>query len=65
MGRGLTFDPSKMVLMAGATPVVQILTFCLADHGNALLISTPYYPRFDKDIKLQTGSTAEAQTTSC
>ncbi|CAN0891603.1 Probable aminotransferase ACS12 [Linum grandiflorum] len=55
MGRGLTFDPSQMVLMAGATPAVEILTFCLADHGNALLIPTPYYPGFDKDIKSRTG----------
>ncbi|CAN1180550.1 Probable aminotransferase ACS12 [Linum perenne] len=55
MGRGLTFDPSLMVLMAGATPAVEILTFCLADHGNAFLIPTPYYPGFDKDIKLRTG----------
>ncbi|CAI0404319.1 unnamed protein product, partial [Linum tenue] len=55
MGKGVSFDPSQMVLMAGATPAIEILTFCLADHGNAFLIPTPYYPGFDRDIKFRTG----------
>ncbi|RZC58274.1 hypothetical protein C5167_005580 [Papaver somniferum] len=34
----------KMVLTAGATPAVEILSFCLADTGNAFLVPSPYYP---------------------
>lgn len=44
MGRGVSFDPSQIVLTAGATPAVEILCFCLADPGNAFLVPTPYYP---------------------
>lgn len=39
----VSFDPSQLVLTSGATPAVEILCFCLADHGNALLIPAPYY----------------------
>lgn len=43
-GRTVTFDPSQIVLTAGATPAIEMLSFCLADSGNALLVPTPYYP---------------------
>ncbi|XP_010536518.1 PREDICTED: probable aminotransferase ACS12 [Tarenaya hassleriana] len=51
----VSFDPERMAITAGANPAVEILTFCLADHGNAFLIPTPYYPGFDRDIKFRTG----------
>ncbi|XP_011041679.1 PREDICTED: probable aminotransferase ACS12 [Populus euphratica] len=51
----VSFDPSQIVLTAGATPAIEILCFCLADHGNAFLIPTPYYPGFDRDVRLRTG----------
>ncbi|XP_020216920.1 probable aminotransferase ACS10 [Cajanus cajan] len=38
------FNPSRMVLTAGATSAIEILTFCLADHGNAFLVPTPLSP---------------------
>jgi len=44
IGGSVKFDPSNMVLTAGATPAIEILSFCLADHGNAFLVPTPYYP---------------------
>uniref|UniRef100_A0A0V0IBP6 Putative aminotransferase ACS12-like n=1 Tax=Solanum chacoense TaxID=4108 RepID=A0A0V0IBP6_SOLCH len=44
-----------MVLTSGATPAIEVLCFCLADHGNALLVPTPYYPGFDRDIRWRTG----------
>ncbi|KMS99160.1 hypothetical protein BVRB_2g047390 [Beta vulgaris subsp. vulgaris] len=46
----VSFDPSQLVLTSGATPAVEILCFCLADHGNALLIPAPYYAGFDRDL---------------
>ncbi|XP_047342088.1 probable aminotransferase ACS12 [Impatiens glandulifera] len=51
----VNFDPSRIVLTAGATPALEILCFCLADHGNAFLVPTPYYPGFDRDMKWRTG----------
>ena len=44
VGRTVAFDPLQIVLTAGATPAIEILSFCLADSGNALLVPTPYYP---------------------
>ncbi|XP_031498390.1 probable aminotransferase ACS12 [Nymphaea colorata] len=55
MGGHVSFNPSQMVLTAGATPAVEILSFCLADSGNAFLVPAPYYPGFDRDIKWRTG----------
>ncbi|GAV61862.1 Aminotran_1_2 domain-containing protein [Cephalotus follicularis] len=55
MGRTVSFDPSQIVLTAGATPALEILCFCLADPGNAFLVPTPYYPGFDRDMKWRTG----------
>ena len=43
---GISFNPSQLVLTCGATPAVEILCFCLADHGNAFLIPAPYYPGY-------------------
>ena len=44
MGGAVSFEPSQMVLTAGATPAIETLCFCLADHGTAFLVPTPYYP---------------------
>ncbi|CAA6656261.1 unnamed protein product [Spirodela intermedia] len=49
------FNPAQMVLTAGATPAVEILSFCLADAGNAFLVPSPYYPGFDRDVKSRSG----------
>jgi 1-aminocyclopropane-1-carboxylate synthase len=38
------FDPDRIVLTAGATAANELLTFVLANPGDALLIPTPYYP---------------------
>ncbi|KAK4480586.1 hypothetical protein RD792_013664 [Penstemon davidsonii] len=55
MGRTVSFDPSQVVLTSGATPALEILSFCLADQGNAFLVPAPYYPGFDRDMKWRTG----------
>ncbi|XP_016650302.1 PREDICTED: probable aminotransferase ACS12 isoform X1 [Prunus mume] len=55
MRTSVSFDPSQIVLTSGATPAVEILSFCLADHGNAFLVPTPYYPGFDRDIRWRAG----------
>ncbi|BBG98264.1 1-amino-cyclopropane-1-carboxylate synthase 12, partial [Prunus dulcis] len=55
MRKSVSFDPSQIVLTSGATPAVEILSFCLADHGNAFLVPTPYYPGFHRDIRWRAG----------
>ncbi|KAK1274071.1 putative aminotransferase ACS12 [Acorus gramineus] len=55
MQRKVSFNPLQLVLTAGATPAIEILSFCLGDPGSAFLIPSPYYPGFDRDIKLRTG----------
>ncbi|KAF8380406.1 hypothetical protein HHK36_027892 [Tetracentron sinense] len=55
MERAVSFNPSQIILTAGATPAIEILSFCLADAGNAFLVPSPYYPGFDRDIKWRTG----------
>ncbi|KAK1286870.1 putative aminotransferase ACS12 [Acorus calamus] len=55
MQRKVSFNPTQIILTAGATPAIEILSFCLADPGNAFLIPSPYYPGFDRDIKWRTG----------
>ncbi|OWM83188.1 1-aminocyclopropane-1-carboxylate synthase 7-like [Punica granatum] len=49
------FDPERVVLTAGATAANELLTFVLADPGDALLVPTPYYPGFDRDLRWRTG----------
>ncbi|KAK4483653.1 hypothetical protein RD792_010854 [Penstemon davidsonii] len=49
------FDPDRIVITAGATAANELLTFILADPGDALLIPTPYYPGFDRDLRWRTG----------
>nr|QEI21535.1 aminocyclopropane-1-carboxylic acid synthase [Litchi chinensis] len=55
MGQRVSFDPSRIILTAGGNPAVEILSFCLADHGNAFLVPSPYYPGFDRDVPFRTG----------
>ncbi|PRQ17937.1 putative 1-aminocyclopropane-1-carboxylate synthase [Rosa chinensis] len=55
IGNSVTYNPSQIVLTAGATPAIEILSFCLADSGNAFLVPAPYYPGLDRDVKWRTG----------
>ncbi|KAJ9547909.1 hypothetical protein OSB04_020452 [Centaurea solstitialis] len=54
-GRKAKFNPDRVVLTAGATAANELLTFILADPGDALLVPTPYYPGFDRDLRWRTG----------
>ncbi|KAL8250943.1 hypothetical protein R6Q59_034636 [Mikania micrantha] len=55
-GNTVTFDPNNLVLTAGATSANETLIFCIANPGDALLVPTPYYPGFDRDLKWRTGA---------
>eukprot|EP00253_Pinus_taeda_P028019 PITA_28019 len=54
-GRKANFERDRIVLTAGATAAHEVLTFCLADPGEAFLVPTPYYPGFDRDLRWRTG----------
>ncbi|XP_068649239.1 1-aminocyclopropane-1-carboxylate synthase 7-like [Aristolochia californica] len=54
-GGKVKFDPERIVLTAGATAANELLTFILADPGDALLVPKPYYPGFDRDLRWRTG----------
>ncbi|TVU17081.1 hypothetical protein EJB05_33094, partial [Eragrostis curvula] len=54
-GGKVKFDPDRIVLTAGATAANELLTFILANPGDALLVPTPYYPGFDRDLRWRTG----------
>ncbi|CAN6358807.1 unnamed protein product [Urochloa humidicola] len=49
------FDPDRIVLTAGATAANELLTFIIANPGDVLLVPTPYYPGFDRDLRWRTG----------
>ncbi|XP_031383011.1 probable aminotransferase ACS12 isoform X2 [Punica granatum] len=55
VSKEVSFNPSQIVITSGATPAIEILCFCLADQGNAILVPTPYYPGFDRDMTWRTG----------
>lgn len=55
MERRVHFNLSQIVLTAGAASAIEILSFCLADPGNAFLVPSPYYPGFDRDVKWRSG----------
>ncbi|XP_042506265.1 1-aminocyclopropane-1-carboxylate synthase-like [Macadamia integrifolia] len=54
-GCGVTFDPNRIVMGGGSTGASELITFCLADPGDAFLVPSPYYPAFDRDLKWRTG----------
>ncbi|KAK3194724.1 hypothetical protein Dsin_026034 [Dipteronia sinensis] len=54
-GGGVTFDPQRVVMAGGATGANELITFCIADPGDAFLVPSPYYPAFDRDLGWRTG----------
>ncbi|KAK1559098.1 hypothetical protein Q3G72_010705 [Acer saccharum] len=54
-GGRVTFDPQRVVMAGGATGANELITFCIADPGDAFLVPSPYYPAFDRDLGWRTG----------
>ncbi|XP_022773294.1 1-aminocyclopropane-1-carboxylate synthase-like [Durio zibethinus] len=54
-GDRVEFDPDRIVMSGGATGAHEMVAFCLADPGEAILVPTPYYPGFDRDLRWRTG----------
>lgn len=45
-GDRVKFDPDRIVMSGGATGAHELVTFCLADPGDAFLVPAPYYPGY-------------------
>ena len=45
-GGRVTFDPDRIVMSGGATGANELIMFCLADPGDAVLVPSPYYPAY-------------------
>ncbi|KAK9668086.1 hypothetical protein RND81_13G034200 [Saponaria officinalis] len=54
-GERVKYDEERIVMSGGATGAHELMTFCLADPGDAFLVPTPYYPGFDRDLRWRTG----------
>lgn len=50
---GRLLSPDNLALSTGASAILEIASFVLADPGDAILIPTPYYPGFDHDLGLR------------
>jgi hypothetical protein len=44
-GKRLMFDPANVIITAGLSAAIEMLVFCLAQPGDAILIPTPYDSR--------------------
>lgn len=48
-------DPENIIAAAGATPIVEMIVFAIAEPGDAILVLAPWYPGFDLDVGSRTG----------
>jgi 1-aminocyclopropane-1-carboxylate synthase len=44
-GKRVMFDPANVIITAGLSAAIEMLVFCLAQPGDAILIPTPYDSR--------------------
>ncbi len=44
-GKQVMFDPANVIITAGLSAAIEMLVFCLAQPGDAILIPTPYDSR--------------------
>ncbi|KAL8114502.1 hypothetical protein AgCh_021382 [Apium graveolens] len=49
------YKSSKIVPTASAASAIKMLSFCLADAGNAFLVPSPYDPELDRAVQWRTG----------
>ncbi|KAK0559504.1 hypothetical protein OC844_004362 [Tilletia horrida] len=48
-------EPEHIVVGTGATGVLDSLFFCLGDEGDGVLVSSPWYNGFDRDLTSRIG----------
>lgn len=51
------FKEDNMIMGAGCNAVLENLVFCLAEHGDAVLVPCPYYAAFEFDLCARAGLT--------
>ena len=53
---GRPISPGDLAVASGASAALEILSFAIADPGDAILIPAPYYSGFDHDLALRSGA---------
>ena len=48
-------DPEDLLIMNGVTPLCEMLGFTIADPGDAVLFSRPFYSAFESDFLIKAG----------
>ncbi|EPQ27755.1 uncharacterized protein PFL1_04892 [Pseudozyma flocculosa PF-1] len=52
----LGVEPEHIAIGSGATGILDQLFWALCDHGDGVLLSTPYYNAFDNDLTSRAGA---------
>jgi len=48
-------DPNKLCLQGGCTAILDHLAFLMCEHGDGILLPTPYYSAFVYDLEVKNG----------
>jgi len=48
-------NPDNLSVSAGSGALVELVTWCTASAGDAVIIPSPYYPAFDNDCVVRAG----------
>ena len=51
-------------MLAGCGSILDLLFFILADEGTCVGIPAPYYPAFDRDLKVMACCASPGETSS-
>lgn len=47
------YDPKNLVVSAGASAILEILSFCMFNPGEKILLPAPYYSGFETDLEVR------------
>jgi len=53
--KSANFCEENLIMGAGCNAVLENLVFCLAEHGDAVLVPIPYYAAFEFDLGARAG----------
>jgi len=52
-------DPECLAFQAGASSILDLLSWCLCDEGDSMMTPAPMYPAFPNDFKARGGVNTE------
>lgn len=53
----VTLDPANLTISSGCGSLVEAVTWCVTEPGDAVIIPSPYYPAFDNDCVVRAACT--------